>query len=366
MGKTILYLLAIIIFFLVFVLMDPQDAFSISISNIDWGLTGDYYKESPHAVFYYSFRYEGDSPNRFYTTGFVEDPNGATSILTPRKMKLLPGQVGEDLLTWSHGSRTFPDGQYSAQITIWKNKHDFEENKNPLFTDRIYNAFVIKNPPKLTYHNTFLSLQVRDSSSQGYIQVKPTLIYGSSNTLSTTDISIFVDGNYKTKVSSNQWSHDIKVGDDSHTIKASVAAWTDKYDSLIKYRASSSGTVDHFVEPPGPSGPGVTSGSSGSGVTSGGSGSGVTSSGSGSGVTSSENFTIGYVIVGVVVVAAAAGVGIALSKRKKIAPVISVQPAKVPAMPGADDTQFWVCPNCGNDTQMKDERQYCPSCRIYL
>ena len=31
-----------------------------------------------------------------------------------------------------------------------------------------------------------------------------------------------------------------------------------------------------------------------------------------------------------------------------------------------DDTQFWVCPNCGNNTQMKGERQYCPSCKIYL
>ena len=31
-----------------------------------------------------------------------------------------------------------------------------------------------------------------------------------------------------------------------------------------------------------------------------------------------------------------------------------------------DSTQFWVCPNCGNDTQMKDGRQYCPSCKIYL
>jgi len=32
----------------------------------------------------------------------------------------------------------------------------------------------------------------------------------------------------------------------------------------------------------------------------------------------------------------------------------------------SDETQFWVCPNCGNNTQMKDGRQYCPSCKIYL
>ena len=31
-----------------------------------------------------------------------------------------------------------------------------------------------------------------------------------------------------------------------------------------------------------------------------------------------------------------------------------------------DETQFWVCPNCGGNTQMKEERQYCPSCKFYL
>jgi len=31
-----------------------------------------------------------------------------------------------------------------------------------------------------------------------------------------------------------------------------------------------------------------------------------------------------------------------------------------------DDTQFWVCPNCGGNTQLKDGRQYCSACKIYL
>jgi len=31
-----------------------------------------------------------------------------------------------------------------------------------------------------------------------------------------------------------------------------------------------------------------------------------------------------------------------------------------------DDTQFWVCPNCGHDTQLKDGRQYCPTCNVNL
>jgi rubrerythrin len=43
---------------------------------------------------------------------------------------------------------------------------------------------------------------------------------------------------------------------------------------------------------------------------------------------------------------------------------MAAQPAKVQTAP--DETQFWVCPHCGNDTQMKDGRQYCSSCKIYL
>jgi len=65
-------------------------------------------------------------------------------------------------------------------------------------------------------------------------------------------------------------------------------------------------------------------------------------------------------------------------KKKKVSSEVS-QPSEVShtsevfptsdkaqAAKTQDDTQFWVCPNCGNNTQMKDGRQYCPSCKIYL
>ncbi len=42
------------------------------------------------------------------------------------------------------------------------------------------------------------------------------------------------------------------------------------------------------------------------------------------------------------------------------------QPTKVQITKTKDETQFWVCPNCGGNTQMKDSRQYCPSCKFYL
>jgi len=31
-----------------------------------------------------------------------------------------------------------------------------------------------------------------------------------------------------------------------------------------------------------------------------------------------------------------------------------------------DETQFWVCPDCGGDTQAKNEKQFCSKCNVYL
>ena len=76
-------------------------------------------------------------------------------------------------------------------------------------------------------------------------------------------------------------------------------------------------------------------------------------------------FPIEYVVIAVVI-AAAAGIGIGLSRRKKTASVIQVSPAKVQATQRQDDTQFWVCPHCGGDTQYRNGKQYCPSCNVYL
>ena len=195
--------------------------------------------------------------------------------------------------------------------------------------------------PTPSYHNTFLSLQVTDGTTQGYIKVYPTLTYGSGNKLATTNISIFVDKIFKSDVLSNQWSKNIWAGTGSHTIRAD-------FPEISKYRASSD-TVNYFVKAATSAGfPGPPS------------------SGSSSGVTPSDSFLIEYVIVGVAITAAAAGVGIALSKRRKVVPVIPASPAKSQVIQSKDDTQFWVCPNCGQDTQMKDGRQYCPSCKIYL
>jgi len=57
---------------------------------------------------------------------------------------------------------------------------------------------------------------------------------------------------------------------------------------------------------------------------------------------------------------------VVLARKKKISSSVSSQSDKTPRLKTKDETQFWVCPNCGRDTQMKDGRQYCPSCKIYL
>ena len=205
------------------------------------------------------------------------------------------------------------------------------------------------NPSIGTYFNTKLSLQIIDGSSQGYIKVKPTLTYSSGNKLSNYDISIFVDKEHKGIVKSDQWSSNIYTRQPGHhTIEAYFLETTSNFDSSVRYRASSDSEL-YFVK--------AATTSIGSTST--------PSSSSSSGVASSDIFPIEYVIVGVALTAAAAGVGIALSKRKKAAPMLYASPANIP-VPATDDTQFWVCPNCGKDTQYKNGKQYCDSCKVYL
>jgi len=197
-------------------------------------------------------------------------------------------------------------------------------------------------PIKNTYHDTQLSLKLTDGDNQGYIKVKPLLTYGSGKPLTTHDVSIFVDGNYVTTVTSNQWSSNIYTGFDSHTIKASVAEMTSSNDDSIKYR-SSSDVENYFVKPDIPPIPDPTSNRPP--------------------LSKDTDFPIGYVIVGIIIIAAAVGIGIKFS-RKKNTPAIKPTPS--PISPTSNVTQFWVCPACGNDTKEYLGRTYCHNCNRYL
>jgi len=234
--------------------------------------------------------------------------------------------------------------QWSHDINLGIGSHKitaqyFAKQTSPYLGSSGTIDYVIVSKP--SYHNTFLSLQVTDGTSQGYIKVYPTLTYDSGTKLPTTNISIFVDKIFKSDVLSNQWSKNIWAGAGSHTIRAD-------FPEISKYRASSD-TVNYFIKSATNVNPAGPPSSSLSPVAS-----------------SSDIFPIEYVIVGVALTAAAAGVGIALSKRRKVVPVMPASPAIAQVIQSKDDTQFWVCPNCGQDTQMKDGRQYCSSCKIYL
>ena len=200
----------------------------------------------------------------------------------------------------------------------------------------------ISTPPKITYYDTKLSLQLTDGTSQGYVKVKPTLTYGSGNAL-TSDVSIYVDGTYKTKVTSNQWSSNIYAGSGSHTIKASITELTSNTNTSIKYRASSD-TENYLGK--------ITSSQT------------STQTSTQTPISNNDDFQMVYAIVIIAIIAVAAGVGITLSKRKKITPIISAQPAQVQTP--SDETQFWVCPHCGSDTEYRNQKQFCSRCNIYL
>jgi len=93
-------------------------------------------------------------------------------------------------------------------------------------------------------YNTQLSLQVSDGSRSGYIKVYPKLTYDYGNSLSKT-VAIYVDGAYKTTVSSNQWSGDINVGSGPHNIQAKFSESRSSNNNAITFLESQS-NVDRF------------------------------------------------------------------------------------------------------------------------
>ena len=136
----------------------------------------------------------------------------------------------------------------------------------------------------------------------------------------------------ETTVSSNQWSSNIFAGSGSKMIQAKFPERESTSDSSIKFRASSD--TENFV------------------ISRGGS--------------SDDAFPMEYVIAGIVIVAIVVGIGITLSKRKKATPIPVPSPGNVHVTSASADTQFWVCPRCGRDIQMKSGRQFCSSCNVYL
>jgi len=194
--------------------------------------------------------------------------------------------------------------------------------------------------------STYLSID--QGSTPGYVAVFPEHIPvdGGFKDLNTDSVSIYVDGTFIQKVSTNEWS-EIWTGGGSHTIKAVIPDLTVSGDPQQNiYRGSESTSQSISVN------------------------------------TGGDEFDPSILLVLIVIGIIVAVVGVTISKRKKAAPKISTsekkpkrkRQAKPKAKPDdkpqviieSDDTQFWVCPNCGTDTVLSDGKQYCPNCKKHL
>ncbi|QDI88217.1 hypothetical protein Nisw_01060 [Candidatus Nitrosopumilus sp. SW] len=87
---------------------------------------------------------------------------------------------------------------------------------------------------------TNLSLDVRDGTCQGCIQVKPTLTDENGNKVHSTSIAISVDGrSSQSGLTTNQWSWNFSPGYGSHQIKAEFYGEKSKSNKAITYIKSS-------------------------------------------------------------------------------------------------------------------------------
>ena len=276
--------------------------------------------------------------------------------MTPKEFSVY---VEDDIGSYDSVSIKFPvnlNVEVGATVGILFLTEDFSKTltipMNPPFSE----SFDIKN-----YYDTDLSLQVRVGSSPDSINVNPTLSYDGGNLLSSS-VSINVDGVYKTKVDSNQWSNNIQVGGGKHNVQAFFSKMTDPSNRAIIYQSSNSGIQSI-----------VTSSPSAISIPS---------------FDSTDDLTL-LIILGI---AAAAAVGVIIplilrnKKRSGAQPVQNlnsstpVQTLQVCNNCGSaitrggkfckkcgtstviktDETQLWVCPQCG--TTVTQGSKFCKKC----
>ncbi|MGI0026615.1 MAG: hypothetical protein ACREAD_02090 [Nitrosopumilaceae archaeon] len=258
--------------------------------------------------------------------GLITTPDISISIDGNNVVKVQSNQWSADI---SVGSGTYTIVARYPQESDNNNSNVFYKTS----TDSKY--YTVGNAG--TYYNTHLSLQVRDGSSPGTIQVEPGLTMDSGGLITTPDISISIDGNNVVKVQSNQWSQDISAGSGTHNIVATYPQESDNNNSNVFYKTSTDSKYYTLTTSYGP-------------------------------IINSTSMI--YIIV--VLILIGTGIVIGLLKRKKSIHVANTSPVTkspqiVPISPvNPDDTQFYGCPYCGSDTQIQYGKQYCNKCRMYL
>ncbi len=159
------------------------------------------------------------------------------------------------------------------------------------------NNVISETIPLRKYYSTSTSLQVMDSSNPGYIQVYPTVKASSGENVYSSNISVYVDGEYKATVGANGWSDEIYTGSGQKFVQLKFPETKSSSNSAIIYKSSEASQRFDVKYPPSIATPQVPAYSSGSGNVGGG---------------SEWIFILGIVVVGVAI-----GVGLAAHKRKK-------------------------------------------------
>ena len=109
---------------------------------------------------------------------------------------------------------------------------------------------IIENIPLKKYYDTRISLQINDGSRYGYAKVYPQLTTTFGQTVQSSDISIYVDGKYATKVRANSWSSDIYTDSGRHNIEARFSETISSSNNAITYKTSSQMQSFNVKSPP--------------------------------------------------------------------------------------------------------------------
>ena len=104
--------------------------------------------------------------------------------------------------------------------------------------------------PLRKYYTTTTSLQIKDASRAGYVQVYPTVTTSSGQSISSSNISIYVDGEYKRKVNAKSWSSEIYTGSGKHNFEAKFPETKSTSNTAIIYKSSSDFESFNVKSPP--------------------------------------------------------------------------------------------------------------------
>jgi len=162
--------------------------------------------------------------------------------------------------------------------------------------------------PLRKYITTSTSLQVKDGSNAGYIQVYPTVMPSFGGTIYTSNISLYVDGQYKGKVTSDGWSQQIHTGSGKIFVELKFPETTSSWNKAIIHKSSdASQSFDVKYPPPKP----TSTQSSKQMIAS------AQSSGPSYSQGSSYSMDFGWLLLFLIIIGGAIGGGVAAAKRKK-------------------------------------------------